>query len=113
MIPAAPTPGDLLTSAFHDALGDDSNAVLLDELRRATLAFKARCLADALPAEKSLVALKTLLAREGRWLSLAPESRAGFDQPAPEHRVYERVFHWWLEAYFRGDTPMRALAKGR
>jgi hypothetical protein len=69
------------------------------KLRDITLAFVARLKEDALPPERVIVAVKAAIVRYGD--EHQPPSLAGEeDGHVPGGEVYERLFHWLLDAYF-------------
>ena len=90
--------GARVAAAFDAAL--DRGAVS-DELRVSTGAFVAVLKAEGLTPEKALVALKGILMRGGRCLSLAPVCCTGHESATFDQGIYSQVFGWYLDAYYR------------
>ena len=92
-----------VAAAFHAAL--DKGAAI-DELRVSTRAFVGMWKAEGFPPEKVLVSLKEILAVEASCISLAPVCCTSHAPTTRGQRIYEQVFGWYLDAYYRdGQLP--------
>ena len=97
----APTSRSTSLGKLFDSTWQAESPVQLAELRRVCSAFVRTLRRDGQTAEQVLVALKHEIADGGalhQTPSLFMETSAGGDHG--RERAYERLFQWFLEAYF-------------
>ena len=103
---SSPTLAAHVGAAYHAALARGSAS---DELRVSTCALVGMLKAEGLSPEKALIALKDILMRESRCVSLSPVCCANQESVAIEQGIYAQVFAWYLDAYF--ETGERSTGR--